>query len=200
MWSKRRKSLFSQLLSVPFALPPDDGLPFDLDEIYPRATMAKPIPVPRAVPWVPEALSAGRENLDAYIFDNDTVRRKVFATLCPCVKAAYLSGGHMPPNQKALVVCALLAWPAMIPNKFVRLIKRMDKKSLLIMAYYYATMHYMDLSDIWWMAGRPLVMCKALCKLLGDEYGPYLQWPISVIELDRPDVALWQPDLVQGQF
>jgi len=187
MWGRRRQSLFGQLLSVPFALPPDKEFLFGLDEVFPENVDAKPLRVETEVPWVAEPLSAGRENLDAFVFDNDTTCYKVLCTLMPMMKAVIFTPNGTTQKPKALLLCALLAWPAMLPNKYVRLTKRNDKKALLIMAYYYATLHKMDLSDVWWMRGRPLVMCRALCKLLADEYRPYLSWPADIIGYSFPE-------------
>ncbi|KAF3921727.1 hypothetical protein ABW21_db0207000 [Orbilia brochopaga] len=97
------------------------------------------------------------------------IYQKVLLSLLPLLEAVRTAPDSIQMDMTSNISCALVAWPAMQPDRYIELVQRKDAKALIILAHYYAAMCHLDLEACWWLQGRPRAMCRAICREIGDD-------------------------------
>ncbi|KAK6353298.1 hypothetical protein TWF696_005270 [Orbilia brochopaga] len=113
------------------------------------------------------------------------IYQKVLLSLLPLLEAVRTAPDSIQMDMTSNISCALVAWPAMQPDRYIELVQRKDPKALIILAHYYAAMCHLDLEACWWLQGRPRAMCRAICRELGGVYPRFMRWPREACGYDE---------------
>ncbi|KAF3930764.1 hypothetical protein ABW20_dc0100788 [Dactylellina cionopaga] len=105
------------------------------------------------------------------------IYQKVLLSLLPLLEAVRTAPDSIQMDMTSNISCALVAWPAMQPDRYIELVQKKDPKALIILAHYYAAMCHLDLEQCWWLQGRPSAMCRSICREIGDAYPNFMRWP-----------------------
>lgn len=196
MWGLRQNSMFGGLLAMPLAM---DSQDVELGGLEIMELLDEDVPVTRIEEIFTEMRANGEDldevvrnrskkpKLDLLLVDaipNDCwdehvhlVYKKVLLSLLPLLEAVRKAPASISMDMTSNISCALVAWPAMQPDKFVELVQAKDPKALIILAHYYAAMCHLNLEACWWLHGRPQAMCKSICREMGDLFPRYMRWP-----------------------
>ncbi|EPS37397.1 hypothetical protein H072_8899 [Dactylellina haptotyla CBS 200.50] len=115
------------------------------------------------------------------------IYQKVLLSLLPLLEAVRNAPDSIHMDMTSNISCALVAWPATQPDRYIELVQRKDPKALIILAHYYAAMCHLDLDQCWWLQGRPTAMCQSICREMGDAYPHLMRWPREACEYEESD-------------
>ncbi|KAF3903348.1 hypothetical protein AA313_de0208061 [Arthrobotrys entomopaga] len=207
MWGKRTDSIFSSLLSMPLTMDSRDvqldGLEImemlkeeeeteidpislipeppvdcsDEDKDLMMEIMKKRLLAQDKAKSNPSLLTA--DNIPNFDWEchGTIIYQKVLLSLLPLLEAVIKAPDSIHMDMTSNISCALVAWPAMQPDRYIELVQRKDHKALIILAHYYAAMCHLDLDQCWWLQGRPRAMCQSICREVGDEHSYMMRWP-----------------------
>ncbi|KAJ6264220.1 hypothetical protein Dda_0363 [Drechslerella dactyloides] len=113
------------------------------------------------------------------------IYQKVLLSLLPLLEAVRTAPDSIQMDMTSNISCALVAWPAMQPDRYIELVQRKDAKALIILAHYYAAMCHLDLHECWWLQGRPRAMCRSICREIGEAYPHFMRWPREACGYDE---------------
>jgi hypothetical protein len=77
----------------------------------------------------------------------------------------------------------ILRFPAMVPRRFVALLKVEDPRTLTIVGYFFMLLR--RYGGLWWVGRQAVMEFKALMKLIPDEWRPRMDWAVRVIEQEE---------------
>jgi len=199
MWGLRQNSMFGNLLAMPLSMDSQDveldGLEImellkDQDgEMQPQCLDKDCYSheMELEVNGIPVTLKNKPLKIDLLLVDGipnfnwtehaHLVYKKVLLSLLPLLEAVRKAPDEIQMDMTSNISCALVAWPAMQPDRYIELIQNHDSKALIILAHYYAAMCHLDLTECWWLNGRPQAMCQSICRELGDSYLHLMRWP-----------------------
>ena len=92
-------------------------------------------------------------------------------------KLYYCSAQHRPD------ISMVFAWPVIIDPLFIQLLKQQESMALVILAHFGAALHC--LHDVWWAKGLGAPLVQAISRVVGNEWLPYLQWPLAWTRIDH---------------
>jgi hypothetical protein len=76
-------------------------------------------------------------------------------------------------------VNVLIAWVAMVPEAFIRLLEARCKEALCVHAYYFVLLHFCN--DVWFVAGSGEGLLMSLDKYLGPEWEAWMRRPKELL-------------------
>lgn len=126
------------------------------------------------------------------------IYQKVLLSLLPLLEAVMMAPDSIHMDMTSNISCALIAWPAVQPDRYIELVQKRDPKALVILAHYYAAMCHLDLEQCWWLQGRPKAMCEAICRELGEDHARIMRWPRQACEYDPMSPGPEKPTVGQN--
>ncbi|EGX49110.1 hypothetical protein AOL_s00079g64 [Orbilia oligospora ATCC 24927] len=138
-------------------------------------------------PWQSGLDLVAADNIQNFDWEchGSIIYQKVLLSLLPLLEAVRTAPDSIHMDMTSNISCALVAWPAMQPDRYIELVQRKDPKALIILAHYYAAMCHLDLDQCWWLQGRPNAMCRAICREIGDAYSHLMRWPREACEFSK---------------
>ncbi|KAI9668152.1 MAG: hypothetical protein M1821_000972 [Bathelium mastoideum] len=82
-------------------------------------------------------------------------------------------------EPKHLVRRRISTMPARTPMEFIELVRKEDKRALVMMMHHYALLKLVD--DVWWIQGTPEYNFEGLRKIVGKEWDWALERPLAVM-------------------
>ncbi|KAK9459200.1 uncharacterized protein V1516DRAFT_629093 [Lipomyces oligophaga] len=80
----------------------------------------------------------------------------------------------------------IMTWPFLCPDEFITKLKDHEYVPLAIYVHYLAVMSF---TKVWWQQHRVKNDVRMICKILGRDWEPWLEWPKSYFDFD-----LWTDD------
>jgi len=77
----------------------------------------------------------------------------------------------------------ILRFPAMVPRRFIELLKVEDPRTLTIVGYFFMLLR--RFGGLWWVRGQAVVEFKALMKLIPDEWRSRMDWAVQAFEQEE---------------
>ena len=83
----------------------------------------------------------------------------------------------------------LFAWPNLLSDDFIHLVKMNDESSQVVLLYYFAAVLSIPSERFWWMRDRSVYMCDTILLRLGDRCEECTGWARELIS--RKDDLEW---------
>ncbi|KAK9447197.1 uncharacterized protein V1518DRAFT_387113 [Limtongia smithiae] len=78
----------------------------------------------------------------------------------------------------------IMTWPFVCSDEFIQKLKNHEHVPLAIYVHYLAVMSF---TKVWWQEHRVKNDVRVICRLLGREWEPWLEWPKSYFDFDLWD-------------
>ncbi|KAF3941359.1 hypothetical protein ABW19_dt0204718 [Dactylella cylindrospora] len=210
MWGKKSDSIFGGLLSMPLTMDSRDvqldGLEImemlkeeDATAVEIQLTHEPPIDcndedMSLVMEVMQKQMQASKDLVAADSIPNFSwelhgyiIYQKVLLSLLPLLEAVRMAPDSIRMDMTSNISCALVAWPAMQPDRYIELVQKKDAKALIILAHYYAAMCHLDLEGCWWLQGRPKAMCRSICREIGDRFSHLMRWPRDACDFSEEE-------------
>jgi len=131
------------------------------------------------------------DNKDGNLSDYVDAARHLIPILCA------LKLGHRCLEASGLILDVaryLFAWPNLLSDNFIHLVKINDERSQVVLLYYFAAAFNIRSERFWWMRQRSVYMCEAILLRLGDRCEECTGWARELISR-KEDIALRQSTL-----
>ncbi len=172
-WDALTKGPFSTLLSndpdLHYLLDnPDDSHLAKLEEMFPTSSPS-PLSLPISVP--PPSFRSSPAHLLSQDGRKVEVCREALKELRRVVALTHLPDGILSSEA------SLRVWVGNIRQDFIELIYERDPRALVILAHYCVLLKRED--HLWYMTGLGPGLLENIWQALGEEWRPWIQWPME---------------------
>lgn len=77
----------------------------------------------------------------------------------------------------------LFSWPNLLPTFFLEMLKKEDRRVLVLMLYYFATVSRLPGERYWWMKERAVNMYGRVLESLGDSCAECRSYGVAIFEV-----------------
>lgn len=129
---------------------------------------------------------------DRNLSDSVDAARRLIPILC-----ALMLGHHCLEASGLMLDVAryLFAWPNLLSDNFINLVKINDERCQVILLYHFAAISRLRSERFWWMRERSVYMCEAILLWLGDRCEECTGWARELVskdgDIERHQHAFW---------
>lgn len=81
----------------------------------------------------------------------------------------------------------LVAFPVLIPKRFIELVTESRPRALVVLAYYFAIMA--KRKDVWYVGDTGNREVRGIMSILPEKWRHWMQWPLQVIQEDHQSIT-----------
>jgi hypothetical protein len=134
------------------------------------------------------------DNKDRNMSDCMDAAHRLIPILC-----ALMLGRHCLEASGLILDVAryLFAWPNLLSDDFINLVKINDERCQVILLYYFAAVSRLHSERFWWMRERSVYTCEAILLRLGDRCEECTSWARELVSKEE-DLEWHQPSTYIG--